>query len=129
MTSSLLRQSQDLQGDRLSNDQCLVAEAALFFCHKPDTGHFFIGELAEIVNALLKGRHEDRLLSDKKVGLLLRAFGIHGQRIVQGYRVMLTDSIREQIHEIAHAYQVLPVQDGVTRCRHCRSGRINEKTN
>ena len=129
VTSSLLQQSQDVQGDRLSNDQCLVAEAALFFCHKPDTVHFFIGELAEIVNTLLKGRHEDRLLSDKKVGLLLRALGIHGERAVQGYRVMLTDSIREQIHQIASAYQVLPVQDGVARCRHCWSGRRNEKTN
>jgi hypothetical protein len=127
--SSLLQQSQEVKGDRLSNDQCLVAEAALFFCHKPDTGHFFIGELAEIVNALLKGRHEDRLLSDKKVGLLLRALGIHGERAVQGYRVLLTDSVREQIHGIAHAYQVLPVEDGIARCGHCRSGRINKRTN
>ena len=35
VTNSLLQQSQEVKGDRLSNDQCLVAEAALFFCHKP----------------------------------------------------------------------------------------------
>ena len=50
----------------------MVAEAALFFCHKPDTAHFFVGELAEKVNALLTGRHEESQLSAKGVGLVLR---------------------------------------------------------
>src|SRR3984893_13815170 len=47
---SLLQQSRDAEGDRLSDDRCMVAEAALFFCHKPDTGHYFIRDLAERVN-------------------------------------------------------------------------------
>ena len=59
----------------------------IFFCHKPDTHQFFIGDLAEIVNTLLKGRHEDRVLSDKKVGLLLRGLGVHAERVVQGYKL------------------------------------------
>ena len=127
--TSLLQQSQEIQGDRLSNDHCVVAEGALFFCHKPDTDHFFIGDLAEIVNTLLKGRHEDRVLSDKKVGLLLRGLGVHAERVVQGYKLLLTDSVREQIHEIARAYQVLPVQDGIARCRHCPGEKGDRETN
>ena len=129
VNSSLLQQSQDVQGDRLSNDQCVVAEAALFFCHKPNTDHFFIGDLAETANDLLRGRHDDRVLTDKKVGLLLRALGIHGERVVKGYKVSLTDGVREQIHRVAEAYQVVAVQDGVARCAHCRIGEAYGGTN
>ena len=125
VSSSLLQQSREAEGDRLSDDRCMVAEAALFFCHKAKTEHFFVGDLAECVNTLLKGRHEDRALTDKMVGLLLRALGIHGRRVVQGYRILLTDAVREQIHGIARAYQVLSAQDGVPGCRHCPGGKVN----
>jgi hypothetical protein len=123
VSSCLLQQSQEAEGDRLSDNRCLVAEAALFFCHKANTQHFFVGELAECVNTLLNGRHEDRVLTDKMAGLLLRALGIHGQRVVKGYRILLTDTVRERIHRIADAYQVVSVQDGVARCGHCRVGK------
>jgi hypothetical protein len=119
VASALLQKSRNLEGNRVSDDQCVIIEAALFFCHKEDTEHVFVGELAEWVNALLKGRHEDRTLTDKKVGLLLRAAGIHGQRVVKGYRIVLTESVRQQIHRIARAYHVLSAQDGVARCSHC----------
>ena len=63
-------------------------------------------------STILKGRHEDRALTDKKVGLLLRALGIHGERVTKGYRILLTDSVREQIHAAARDYQVPSTQDG-----------------
>jgi hypothetical protein len=125
VSCSLRRQSREAEEDRLSDDRCVVAEAALFFCHKANAQHFFVGELAECVNTLLTGRHEDRVLTDKMVGLLLRALGIRGQRVVKGYRVLLTDAVREQIHGIARAYQVLSVQDGLARCRHCPGAKSN----
>jgi hypothetical protein len=115
----LQQQSREAEGDRFSDDRCVVAEAALFFCHKENTECFFVADLAEHVNALLNGRHEDRTLTDKKVGLLLRALGLHGHRIVKGYRILLTDDVREQIHRIAGAYQVISMLDGVARCHHC----------
>ena len=128
MSSSLLQQSREAEGERLSDDRCVVVEAALFFCYKANTEHFFVGDLAECVNTLLNGRHEDRALTDKMVGSLLRALGIHGRRVVKGYRILLTGAVREQIHRIARAYQVLSVQDGVARCRHCPGGKVNGKT-
>jgi hypothetical protein len=121
VTVALLRQSREIEGERLSNDRCVVAEAAVFFCHKADTEHFFIRDLAEVVNALLKGRHEGRTLTAKKVGLLLRALGIHGHRVVKGYRISLTGGVREQIHRVAGAHQVLSLQDGIVRCPQCPS--------
>lgn len=120
VTNSLLQKNRDFEGNRISSDdRCLVAEAALFFCHKKNSDHFFVGELAECVNVLLKGRHEDRVLTDKKVGLLLSAIGVRGERVVRGYKIVLTESVRQQIHGIARAYQVLSVQDRVRRCEHC----------
>jgi len=126
VSGALLQRSRDVEGDRLSDDPCLVAEGALFFCHKADTDHFFVRDLAEIVNASLKGRHEGRTLTDKKVGLLLRALGIRAHRVVKGHRISLTDEVREQIHRIAGTYQVLSVQDGVARCRLFPGGRPTE---
>lgn len=128
VSNFLLQQSHEAEGNRMSDDRCVVAEAALFFCHRSDTDHFFVGELAETVNALLTGRHDDRVLSDKKVGLLLRALGIHSERVVKGYRVSLIDAVREQIHRVAKSYRVVSTQDGIARCHLCARG-ANEKTN
>jgi hypothetical protein len=113
VSNSLLQQSQEIKGARLTDDRCLVAEAALFFCHKNNTEHFFVGDLAECVNTLLEGRHEDRALTDRMIGSLLRALGIQSQRVVKGYKIMLTDSVRQRIHEVARAYEVISVQDGI----------------
>jgi hypothetical protein len=119
----LLEQSREAAGARFFDQRCLAVEAALFFCHKKDTDHFFVGEAAETANNLLTGRHEDSELSEKKVGLLLRELGIHGERVTKGYKIALTDVIRERIHQLAQAYQVPPVQDGVSRCGHCSGGK------
>lgn len=128
VSNILLQQSHEAEGDRMFDDRCVVAEAALFFCHRSDTDHFFVGELAEIVNTLLTGRHDDRVLSDKKVGLLLRALGIHAERVVRGFKVSLTNLVREQIHRVAKSYQVVSTQDGIVRCNYCAS-RVKGKTN
>jgi thiol-disulfide isomerase/thioredoxin len=127
--SSLMEQSREREGARLSDERCVVAEAALLFCHKADTEHFFVGDLAEKANDLLQGRHEERVLTNKKVGLVLRDLGIKGKRVVEGYRILLTESMREKIHGIARAYRVVSTQDGVARCRYCMVGKVNERLN
>jgi len=123
----ILRQSREVAGTRFFDPRCVVAEAALFFCHKRDTAYFFIGELAEKVNALLQGRHAESNLSAKQVGLVLRQFGIHGERVAQGYKVGLTDVVREQIHQLASDYRVLSVEDRVRRCDFCPEGVVRPK--
>ena len=124
--NSLQQQSQQLQEDRFSDDRCLAAEAALFFCHKPNTVHFFVGDLAEKVTDVLRGRHEDRVVTAKMAGTLLRGLGIRGERVTPGYRILLTDALRQQIHGLARDYQVLSVQDGIARCRHCSTPKLSE---
>ncbi len=124
----LLQLSREAEEARMTDDRCVVAEAALFFCHKPDVNQFFVGDLTEIANTLLTGRHEGRVLTDKKVGLLLRALGISGERVARGYRVSLGNAVREKIHRVAKSYQVVSTQDGIVRCDYCVS-RAHEKTN
>ncbi len=117
--AEILRQSREAAGARFFDSKCVVVEAAFFFCHKPEATHFFVGELAQKVNDLLKGRHEERNLSDKKAGLVLRDLGVYGERVAAGYKIVITDAIREQIHQLAFAYQVPPAVDGGRRCRYC----------
>ena len=118
----ILRQSREAAAARFFDPKSVVTEAALFFCHKTDADYFFVGELAETVNDLLKGRHEESELSAKRVGLVLRSLGIHGERVAEGYKIVLTDTVRERIHQLAFDYRVLSLEDGVHRCRHCREG-------
>ena len=127
--TSLMEQSREGEGAHLSDERCVVAEAALLFCHKADTEQFFVGDLAEKVNDLLEGRHEECILTNKKVGLVLRNLGIKGERVVKGFRILLTESMREKIHGIARAYRVISTQDGVARCRHCTVAKVDEQTN
>jgi len=49
----------------------------------------------------------------------LRDLGIRAERVTAGYKVQLSDGIRERIHTSAKSYQVLSLQDGVVRCCHC----------
>lgn len=116
----ILRQSQEAAEERFFDPKCVVIEAALLFCHKPDTECFFVGEVAETVDALLRGRHEEYELSAKKAGSVLRDLGIRGKRVAEGYRIDLTGTVRERIHKLAYSYQVLSIADGVQRCSHCR---------
>jgi hypothetical protein len=115
----ILRQSREAAGARLADPKCVVTEAALFFCHKPDTAYFFVGDLAETANLLLKGRHEESNLSAKGAGLILRELGLHGERVAEGYKVALSDAARQRIHRLAHDFQVASLQDGMRRCRFC----------
>jgi hypothetical protein len=124
--AEILQQSQEAAGARLVDPKYVVTEGALFFCHKRDLAHFFVGELAETVNLLLKGRHEEPSLSAKGVGLMLRELGLHGERVAEGYKVVLTDMVRQRIHQLARDYQVASLQDGVRRCRFC-SGEAASK--
>ena len=63
---------------------------------------------------------------------MLRDLGIKGKRVVKGFTILLTESMREKIHGIARAYQVVSTQDGVVRCSHCtgakgqRTDELNE---
>lgn len=125
--AEFLQQSRELAGDRLVDPKCLFIEAALFYCHKPDTSHFFVGEVAQKANDLLKGRHEDLKLSAKKAGSDLRKLRVRGDRQAKGYKIDLTAAVRARIHRLAATHQVASVQDGKRRCRFCSGDKEASK--
>lgn len=128
LEAELLRQSQEVAEHRFVDVKCLVVEAALFFCHRAGVENFFIAELTQYVNALLVGRHEEAGLSARKIGSVLREVGLQAKRVTEGYKIILTDAVRERIHGLAHAYQVPPIADGVQRCRFCRKQETTAPT-
>ena len=113
-----LQSARSVAADDMTNELCLAAEAALFFCCRENTDHFFVAELAETINNLLQGRHELRSVTDKKAGMLLRELGIPSRRTAKGFKVSLTQAVREQIQAVARAYLAASVVDGVMRCRY-----------
>jgi len=112
--------SAETESARFEDPTCLVAEAALLFCHKESTKFFYIRELAEVVNDLLKGRHADVKFEDRKIGAVLRNVGIHATRVTKGFRVNLSPEMRQRIHAVATAYRVLSAQPDVVRCADCK---------
>jgi hypothetical protein len=125
--AEFLRQSREVAGARLLEPKCVATEAALFFCHKPGTAHFFVGQLTETMNLLLRGRHEESTLSAKGVGSVLRELGLYGERVAEGYKIVLTDAVRARIHRLAHELNVASVQDRVRRCRFCSVEKATSK--
>ena len=120
VSDSFLERSQEVAADRLTDDRCLVAEGALFFCHRADMRGFFVGELAQKVNQILIGRHEERAVTARKIGGLLKELGIRKEvRVAKGCRVSLTDAVRKKIHDQARAYGVTPAGNELVKCSHC----------
>ena len=90
--------------------------------------HFFVGELADTINNLLQGRHELRSVTDKKAGMLLRELGIPSRRMAKGFKVSLTQAVREQIQAVARAYLAASVVDGVMRCSYSPAQSVKDRS-
>lgn len=117
---------EELSSARYEDPKCLVAEAALMFCHRGDA-HFFVGELGEKVNDLLAGRHAEYKFEDRKVGATLKELGIPAHRVTKGFRVELDDTARRRIHQVAAAYRVLSMQPATVRCELCENKPASEE--
>jgi hypothetical protein len=118
-TQTLL-QGQATADARFFEPKSVVVEAALFVCHKRGAEHFYVAELAQTANDILRGRHEEPALSDKRVGSLLRELGIYGTRVAAGYRITLTQILRRRVHELAADYAVPTLDNANTQCDDCR---------
>lgn len=118
ITEELQRRGNELASARFSDLRCVIAEAALNFCHLEGIDHVHVGQVSNAANTLLVGRHERPTLTPRRTGAILRQFGIDSQREARGFRIELNDQLRLRIHQIASAYRVVSL-DGTIRCRHC----------
>jgi len=106
-------------GERSLDLKRLTVEAALAIVHQEGVEYFFPIEAAKIMNSLLEERQENLTLSPRKVGALLGDLGIFGERVTKGYKIALTNAVREQVHLLAHAYGLLTAQVKLGRCQYC----------
>jgi hypothetical protein len=108
----------------------IVLEAALMFCHGYGAEHLFVRVAAEKVNDLLIGLHGKLALEDRKGGSWLPELPLQGRRVTKGYKIELTDSVRQQIHALANSSpaqgwkQVLPPLSAAEAERTCSGGRF-----
>jgi hypothetical protein len=119
--SSFFHNQQSASRERIWLDpRCLALEVGVAFCHRgQEVSKVYVGQFAEDVNTLLKGRGHSALIEAKEMGSILRSLGFSPKRDSGGYSLRLTDEIRRQAHKLAFDFDVAALLDGEVRCSHC----------
>jgi hypothetical protein len=112
-------QDQVARVERAWQLESLVIEALLFVCHQGPDDSVTVGYVTKLVNGILEARGEITRFKPRKVGPRLAALKILTERDGNGYGFRLFNETRERIHELAQAFDVPSVQDGVRRCEYC----------
>jgi hypothetical protein len=96
--------------------KAIAIEALLALCHE-GRQEVQVGEVANIANVILYGRGEGLELSPRKVGAVLRGFGISGDRKGAGVAIRLSVDLRPRIHRLGLALGVASAR--VPNCAEC----------
>jgi hypothetical protein len=112
-------QDRDVRTRRTDSIQAVEAEAVLFLSHELDRTQARVGEIADVVNGILKGRGESIELDPREVGHNLRSLGLFSERLGRAGRgIRFTNEVRNRIHHLARAYDVRSIQDNAS-CEFC----------
>ena len=116
----LLEEHQErMRGERWIDLRCVVIEALLYYCHNGEKDRVHVGEIADVVGAILKGRGETPPSDPKPIGGILRLLQFSPKRDSKGYAIRLTEEVRREVHRLTSDYEVAAVQEGVALCPHC----------
>jgi hypothetical protein len=121
-------QDLDVRTRRTDSLEAIVIEAALFLSHEGRRTQARAGEIATIVNGILKGRGETVELDPRAVGYTLRALGLFSVRLGRAGRgIRFTKEVRRSIHGLARSYDVRTALDN-SACEFCAeaSSRIGD---
>jgi hypothetical protein len=115
------RQQQANQEQNWLDHRCVAIEAGLAICHseRPEP-LMYVGEFADGVNAVLKGRGASESLEPKELGAIMRSLGFSPKRSSRGYAFRITDEFRRLIHRLAFEFEVPALLDGKPLCPHCK---------
>lgn len=105
--------------ERSQSQDSMVLEALLVLCHenKPTA---YVFEVTKLANGILLARHDNRELSPKAVGGILRSrLGLSPQRRGAGYELRLNGEVSQRIHRLAASYGVLSMLRPVPGCPYC----------
>jgi hypothetical protein len=116
---SLLRRYQEgAQARNWSDNRCVVIEALLCLCHQGQA-KLYVGEIARVANATLRGRGESSEMKAREIGATLRRLGLSAKRDNRGFAIRVDDLTLRHIHDLARRFDVATVQEGAKLCSLC----------
>jgi hypothetical protein len=120
--NALKIQDQASQVSRWTEMNSVIIESVLSFSHA-DKNEVYVGEICDTVTDILRERDGDMDFKPKKIGTRLRLMQLLPEpRDRRGYRLLLTGPVRRRVHELAFAYGVPTVQNGLSGCPLCKQG-------
>ena len=118
----LKEQSEQARVDRGSGQRAMVLRAVLFHCHQTDRQQVFVREIAATLNRIYVEEGESLKVSNETVGHVLKSLGLYSRRLGNSGRgLMLDKSTQLQVHELSHAYEVLP---SAPDCGYCHKVQL-----
>lgn len=125
---TLAAQDESEKSEHAQGADAVVVEALLAICHESDVSLVRVGEIAKLANGIFLGRGENRDLSPKAVGYILRRqLGFSAQRSNLGYVVELSMPVRARIHRVAAGYHVLSMLAPNPDCSLCNQILVAQK--
>ncbi len=107
------------RAERWRDWRCVTIEALLFHTHSAGKNKVHIGKITTTARRILKGRGENASFEPETIGAIVRLLGFTPKRDSKGFALHLTEHVRRWIHELARAYDVAAVQEGVALCPLC----------
>jgi len=108
------------RAERWRDLRCVTIEALLCHTHSRKEEKVHVGKVTQTANAILKGRGESAAFEPETIGPIVRLLGFTPKRDSKGKAIHFTDRVRRRIHQLARAYDVAAVQEGVAKCPLCR---------
>jgi hypothetical protein len=117
--------------ERWIEPRCVVIEALLSRCHRKEQRGTVarVGEIAQDVADILKGRGETVELQPRAIGATLRVLGLIAKRDSHGFGFILTESFCRRIHKLARQFDVAAAQEGKIICESCFDDIKNDIVN
>ena len=110
--------------DRWTDQGTVLRESLLVASHLPNLEALYMGQFADTMMTMLSARGEERKIRPKQAGAMVRALGFSLEpRDSRGIRLLLTESVRKKIHQLAYDFGVPSSQTPVASCRHCEDLR------
>lgn len=98
--------------------EAVILESLLVFCHR-EVATAMVHEIADTANARLEDSGENRKLTAKAVGAVLRSLGLTPHRRNAGYEFLFTRDAKKRIHELAALFSVRMLAEPIVGCQDC----------
>ena len=113
-------QAEEVRHARWTDPTVILIESLLLHCHISDEPGPYVGQVTDTMKTLFSARGEEKDLKPNQVGSLIRRLGLETEpRDKQGIQLLLTETARHKIHELARNFAVPSIENPVAGCLHC----------